>query len=310
MKIRIFFIFFLTILIFLSKNALAKIDNKIAIKVENKIITSYEIKNKILTSLVLSNSEINQKNINKLKKQAIDSLIQLKLKKIEIDKYNIKLNNRVQVNEYLNSISSNNIQGLEEKFLNYNLDFELFLDEVETQTMWRNLIYKIYSKKIQIDENIVDQELESYIQENSSIKEYRISEIEILIDENEKNKEKILNIEKEIKELGFENAVLKYSISSSVAKRGDLGWINTKSLSDEISSILKEMIVGQISKPIIRQKSVIFLKVKDIRNSKVENLNLTDLKNRIINQKKNELGELYSISHLSKIRNSSLIEYK
>ena len=169
MKIRIFFIFFLTILIFLSKNALAKIDNKIAIKVENKIITSYEIKNKILTSLVLSNSEINQKNINKLKKQAIDSLIQLKLKKIEIDKYNIKLNNRVQVNEYLNSISSNNIQGLEEKFLNYNLDFELFLDEVETQTMWRNLIYKIYSKKIQIDENIVDQELESYIQENSQV---------------------------------------------------------------------------------------------------------------------------------------------
>ena len=67
MKIRIFFIFFLTILIFLSKNALAKIDNKIAIKVENKIITSYEIKNKILTSSVLSNSEINQKNINKLK---------------------------------------------------------------------------------------------------------------------------------------------------------------------------------------------------------------------------------------------------
>ena len=55
-------------IIFLSKNAIAQINNKIILKVENEIITSYELKNKILTTLFLSNQEINQSNIDKLKK--------------------------------------------------------------------------------------------------------------------------------------------------------------------------------------------------------------------------------------------------
>ena len=47
-------IFYIIVLIFfLSKNALAQIKNKIILKVENEIITSYELKNKILTTLFL-----------------------------------------------------------------------------------------------------------------------------------------------------------------------------------------------------------------------------------------------------------------
>ena len=54
--------FFLTFVVFLSlsKISTANIKNNIIIKVENEIITNYEIKNKILTSLVLANKEINQ----------------------------------------------------------------------------------------------------------------------------------------------------------------------------------------------------------------------------------------------------------
>ena len=42
-----------------------------------------------------------------MKKRALQSLIDNKLKKIELAKYSIK-NNTLQVNNYLNSISSNN----------------------------------------------------------------------------------------------------------------------------------------------------------------------------------------------------------
>ena len=38
-----------------------KIENKIILKIENEIITNYEIKNKILRSLVLSGQEIHKK---------------------------------------------------------------------------------------------------------------------------------------------------------------------------------------------------------------------------------------------------------
>ena len=122
--------------------------------------------------------------------------------------------------------------------------------------------------------------------------------------------EKIINLQKMIKEQGFETAALKYSISSTASNKGDLGWINAKSLSEQIYNAIKKVKIGEISKPIRRQNSVLFLKVNDIKTSNIEDINLIDLKKKLINQKKNELVELYSLSHLSKIRNTSSVEFK
>ena len=80
MKIRLItliIVFFISI----SGKSFGQINNKILLKVGNKIITNYDLQNKILTSLILSNQEINQKNIDKLKKQSVDSLVQKKLKR-------------------------------------------------------------------------------------------------------------------------------------------------------------------------------------------------------------------------------------
>ncbi len=309
MKKILFLSFLLISLTSLANNVLAKINNKIIVKIENKIITSYELKNKILTVLFLAQNEVNQENINSLKKRAVESLIQLKLKKIELDKFDIKKDNE-RIKKYLNSISSNNISDLKIKFLENNLDFELFLSEVEIETMWTPFIYKFYSKNIEIDENIIDKELKEYVQNNSSLKEFKISEIEILLNNNEMDNEKIINLQKMIKEQGFETAALKYSISSTASNKGDLGWINAKSLSEQIYNAIKKVKIGEISKPIRRQNSVLFLKVNDIKTSNIEDINLIDLKKKLINQKKNELVELYSLSHLSKIRNTSSVEFK
>ena len=309
MKKILFLSFLLISLTSLANNVLAKINNKIIVKIENKIITSYELKNKILTVLFLAQNEVNQENINSLKKRAVESLIQLKLKKIELDKFDIKKDNE-RIKKYLNSISSNNISDLKIKFLENNLDFELFLSEVEIETMWTPFIYKFYSKNIEIDENIIDKELKEYVQNNSSLKEFKISEIEILLNNNEMDNEKIINLQKMIKEQGFETAALKYSISSTASNKGDLGWINAKSLSEQIYNSIKKVKIGEISKPIRRQNSVLFLKVNDIKTSNIEDINLIDLKKKLINQKKNELVELYSLSHLSKIRNTSSVEFK
>ena len=80
--IRKIFIIYFFLTIFFQKNLLANLDNTIVVKIDDQIITSFEIKNKILTNLILSNQEINQENINNLKKQTLESLIQSKLKLI------------------------------------------------------------------------------------------------------------------------------------------------------------------------------------------------------------------------------------
>ena len=303
--------FFLTFVIFfsLSKISTGNIKNNIIIKVENEIITNYEIKNKILTSLVLANKEINQQNINSLKSQSLEALIQFKLKKIELSKFNLN-NDPIRTKDYLNKISSNNIENLKDKFKKNNLNYDLFLDEINTQLKWQGYIFKIYSNKIEIDESIISNELNDIIKNESNIEEYELSEIEILFDEQKSTDQEIDRIKKLIDEKGFEETALSSSSSDSAVNKGYIGWINGKSLSINIYKQIKEMKVGEISKPIFKTNSALFLKLINKKTYKSNNTNLDELKKNLINQRKNELFNLYSKSHLSKLRNTSLIEYK
>lgn len=307
MKYKIFLTFFFIFFIY-QVNILKAVSNKIIIKIENEIITNYEVKNKIISSLIIGNQEINQSNINKFKKEAVESLIQYKLKKIELENTNIKHNDK-KVSEYLGSISSNNIESLKRKFIENNASFELFLDEIKTEFKWRQFIFNIYSKRINVDKEIIQKDLNKIINQQSNIQEYEISEIEVVLDM-KKEPEKILFIKKQIKDLGFENAALKYSTSPSSVDEGYIGWVNAQSLSKDILNEIKGLKPGQVSNPISRQNSILILKLKNKRNIKAKNIDAITLEKNLINQKRNELFNLYSRSHLSKLKNNSLIQYK
>ena len=111
MRVKIINHIYLLILFFFFIFFFANFENSIVVKVDDQIITNFAIKNKILSNLILSNKEINQANIDSLKRKAVDSLIQSKIKLIAISKYNFDVS-KSQINQYLNSISSNDIQSL------------------------------------------------------------------------------------------------------------------------------------------------------------------------------------------------------
>ena len=81
MKSKLIYTIFIIILSSISNESKANLKNNIVLKVEDQIVTSFEVKNKILGLLIVEGVEINQENIDKLKKQSLDSLIQTKLKK-------------------------------------------------------------------------------------------------------------------------------------------------------------------------------------------------------------------------------------
>ena len=62
-------------------NVVAKIVNKIVVKVENKIITNYEIKNKILTTLILANEEIRPRKYKFIEKSSPEFINKFKIKR-------------------------------------------------------------------------------------------------------------------------------------------------------------------------------------------------------------------------------------
>ena len=299
--------FILFIIIFLKSPVLSD-ENKIVIKVDQKIISSYEIKNKINTELMLRNLEINQLNIDRMKNFAVKSLIDFRIKENEIIKYNVKID-EIDLSKQLKAISSGNIEMLKEKFLINNLNFDIFIKELKLQAAWQSLILSLYQNQVKINEEELISEIKDLTKTKSRVKSYDLSEIEVTFTNAIDKEEKIKEIKKSIKETGFENSISLHSEAESAINKGLLGLVDEKTLSKEIYNKLNNLKEGEISEPIIQLNRITFLKINKIKISN-NNLDINDIKKNLINSKKNNLFNLYSKSHLSKLKNNSYIEFK
>ena len=313
MKKVIYFQFFLMMILISNNYAHTSISNEVIAKVGTQVVSSYELKNKIKTKIFLSKKKINQENINKIKGQILQSLINLKLKKIELLKYNIKIEYSKNLNSYLENIAlqyNTNINGLKNIFEDNGLDFEELQNEINTELAWNNFIFRMYKNKIQIDQNEINNQLNIEIKEQKNLEKYKLSEIELLIKDDTDIRDNIRKIKKLITEEGFKNTAIKHSVSDTALDGGDLGWINSKVLSNQLQNILEKMNIGDISEPIIKDKSIVFLKLVNKKTININNIDLNSLKNQIINAKKNELLIILSNNHLSKIKNNNFIKIK
>jgi len=162
MKIKIVFLIFAFALGFLPFSN-AEIKNSILVKVGNEIITSLDLRNEILTNLIVNKIDVNQENIDASKNLAIKNLINKKIKRIEITKYQIADYNKNDLQKYLTNISNlfeTNSSGLKKLFETNNIDYDAFVYNYETELLWNTLIFRIYSNQTNINIIEVENELE------------------------------------------------------------------------------------------------------------------------------------------------------
>tara|TARA_E500000178_G_scaffold354013_1_gene421596 strand:- start:2347 stop:3273 length:927 start_codon:yes stop_codon:yes gene_type:complete len=308
MKKKLYFLLLTITFLYTSTISSNGNKNNIIVKIGNEIITEFEIKNKILTTLFLAKEPVTQKNIDDLKKQSFELLIQNRLKRIELSKFDYVIKER-QVNNYLKTITNLNSLNLKSEFVKNNLDYEMFIAEAQTDLKWQKLIYNTYSNKIKINEEKIEKEIQE-IKKKSLYKEYKLSEIEILSTDKFNDNKKLSEIKENILLEGFENTALRFSVSSSSLEKGDIGWFSSKQLSKRIFDKIKNLKIGDITEPISNQTSLIILKLQDKREILSNTINVGELKQNLINKKKNELFNLYSRSYLSKLKNRTFIQYK
>ena len=306
-------IFFIVILLSQFIPVLGSISNKIIVNVGTEIVTSYELKNKIKIILFLSGQELTQNNIDRAKKASLTSLINYKIKKQEVKRNKINVSKDKNVEQILRNLSdeyNTNEQGLIDIFKQNNLDFEAYLEEVKIEMAWQKLVYRLYINKINLNEDDINKEISKTLSLKREIENYELAEIEIEFD-NEINKlNKIKVITDKIEEIGFENTALNYSIAPSAPDKGKIGWISSNSLSKNILKEIQTLKLGEVSEPIIKSNSILIYKLLNSKKINVSNINENELKKNIINREKNQLLNLYSSNHLSKLKNSVSIIFK
>ena len=286
----------------------AQIKSYIVAKVGNSIITSLDVQNEIIMTLVLSKQEINQENINNNKNAAIKNLIAQLIKESEIKKIKIENFNKKDLQDYVQKIEKSfqtDKRGLKKIFSQNNLNYDSLIEKHKIALLWNSLIYMIYNNQININVIEVENEVEKI--KNLENIEYNLSEIEISKSEYSENK--IKEILELISKEGFESTAKKISISSTAQNGGLIGWVVSDALSEKFLKKIKNTSINQITSVILNEDSFSFLKINNIKKD-TNQVALSELKEKILSQRKNDKLALFSRSHFISLENSILIDFK
>ena len=299
----------ITILILFNQYNLNAIENKILFKIDNEIITSVDVYHEV-KYLQIMNKEILNLEKEKIYEIAKNSLVKDKIKEIEVLKKfkNINLENKFfdqSILSYHSRLGLNSLTEIDKFLSKNNLDLEKIRYRIAILSYWNNLIYSLYSNKVRIDE----EEIKKDIVENSQniTKNYLLSEIVFNIEDDEDVNDKIETVYKSIKNEGFENTTLIYSMAESSRNNGLIGWINENSLSKKIKKEIFKLKIMEYTDPIKIPSGYLILKINDIKESK-KKIDVEKELKRVINEKKNEQLNNYSNIYFNKIRKSTQIE--
>ena len=304
-------IFFITIYFLSTTLGFSNISLKIVMKINNEIVTTYDIE-KEKNYLLALNSKLNQISENQLIMLAKKSLTKEIIRKIEILKY-IELN---QDNSQIDSVLNNLIKRLnfsnKNEFENYLQNFDVSIDDlkkkIEIENEWKNMIYIKYNKSVNINKEDLMLKIDNLVK-NNYIQEYNLSEIIFSTKNNTTYNDEFKKIKNSIEDNGFENTANLYSISDSSKVGGKIGWVAKKNLSVAIIDKIKNLKKDQYSEPIKIGNDFLILKINETRKKPFEMDKQAELEKMIMIETTKQLDKFSNIFYNKIKLNAKISEF-
>ena len=146
----------------LNANAFNTKDHRIAVLVNDQLITSYDIVQRMKLSAILSGIEVTTANSNQLLNSVVDELIKEKLKIQKINEYEIFVSEKEYIEQELlffqnNPIEKENIMKIfENNDIKYSEFKKYLVDGISWQKLISRMFYRLTStSEIEIEEILV-----------------------------------------------------------------------------------------------------------------------------------------------------------
>ncbi len=305
-------IFFFITIYFLSSNlSFSNINFKIIMKINNEIVTSYDIEQEKNYLLAL-NPNLKKIDENQLIMIAKKSLTKEILRKTEILKYIELEQENPQIDSVLNNLISNLNFTNESEFENYLKTFDISINDlkkkIEIENEWKNMIYMKYKNSININKENLMLKVDNLIK-NSYVFEYNLSEIIFTIKNNTNFNDEYIKIKKSIKNNGFENTANLYSISDSSKIGGKLGWVAKKNLSKTIINKIKDLKKDEYSEPIKIANDFLILRINETRKKPFKMNKQAELDKMIMIETTSQLDKFSNIFYNKIKLNAKISEF-
>ena len=295
-----------------STSVYADTEIKIELKINNDVITNYDLKKyeQYLTALNTNLSNLDKETLEKITK---NSIINEKIKINELEKYfDLKKENNFLDNflkEYYLRMSFKTKADFEKHLSLYDQNIEIIKEKLNIELMWNQLIFDKFNNQVKINEEKIIEEINNQKKINQNILSYNLSEILFELKKNETLQEKYELIKKSISAIGFENTASLYSISESSNSGGKIGQVDQNNISNSIYTKIKDLKSGETSEPIKVKNNFLILKINEI--NEVEKIfNFEKEVSNLIQIKRNEQLNNFSKIYLDKIKmNTAINEY-
>ena len=304
---RILFIKFLIILIFFNFK-IANSEVFIKAKINDQIITNIDVKDEKNYLLALNPGLKNLSN-EEINRYALDSLINEKIKKIEIEKrFEILVNNKM-INKIISDlylgIGLADIKEFERHLKSFDIDMDLVKNKISVEIAWNDFIFNNYNKAILIDEDKIRVKIKELSKKNL-VENIFLSEIIFTVKEGENLNSKLNQIKNSIIDIGFEETAKIYSVSESRKNGGKIGWVFKSQLSNKILNEIEKIDIGELTDPITTPGGFILLTINEKKNELIQ-INENEQFKKAVKFEKNRQLTMYSTLQYKRAYNKTLI---
>ncbi len=307
------FVYIIIIYLIIIANSISS-EIKILYKINDSIITNHDILEEI-NYLVSLNKNLSQLNNEQLSSNAERSLIREIIKRDEIKKfYEINYTEALKsekidiiIKNFRENLGFESSQKFEDYLKSRGINYNELKKKFVIEKLWNQLIFEKYRNFIKIDTEKIDIELEELIKNNLEILSFNLSEIIFLGKNKDAIEKKTQEITTSIKKIGFKDAAVIHSISESSKLGGEIGWINENQMPQKIFLAIKDLEIGEFSKPIITPGGIILLKINNKKSVSVKVDKKKEM-DRLISYERDRILNEYSIIYYKEAENKAYVE--
>ena len=277
-------------------------------KINNQIITNIDVKDEKNYLLAL-NPRLKNLSNEEINRYALDSLINEKIKKIEIEKrFEILVNNEM-INKIISDlymgIGIANVEEFKSYLKNFDIDMDLVKNKISVEIAWNDYIFNNYNKAVLVDEDKIRKKIKK-LSEKNLVENIFLSEIIFTVNEGENLNSKFNQIKNSINDIGFEETAKIYSVSESRKNGGKIGWVFKSQLSNKILNEIEKIDIGELTVPITTPGGFILLTINEKKNELIQ-IDENEQFEKAVKFEKNRQLTMYSTLQYKRAYNKTLI---
>jgi len=255
-----------------------QIQDGIVATVNDRIITGYDLRQRMLLIIIMSEVQPTAENIAQIQSEALDMLIEEHLQSEEIAKFPTLIITDEEVDAEIAAMAEQ--AGMTpdqymQALASAGIHPRTIREQIRTAIGWRELVGGRFATRARVSRSQVEQNLRKY-EEAASKKQYLIGEIYIDANRVGGMQAAITGgqqlIQQMIQGAPFQAVAQQFSAAPTAVRGGDAGWVVEGTVAPALQQAFDNLDIGQLSNPIVVEGGVYIIYMRDKREGSASSL--------------------------------------